>query len=225
MRFTDLPAAERAELDAFGQTVAAEMEAGVGLEDARPIILIDFDGTVNQFPDDMTPNRHDPADWFVPDHEQRVWTDRRHGHLTLTWSGELVDRLRALDARVLWLSTWQPYTGILNQTLGVDWKTVTWYDPVTLEGLRTGKRRSVLRHLTLARPIVWIDDEETTYDAGLAIQSAPPLAPVLGIGPNAHIGISRTQMTLIERFVHQPPEEPTTTFDIHGDHHDQHWGF
>ncbi|RSX50403.1 hypothetical protein D2E24_1966 [Bifidobacterium samirii] len=205
------------------------------------LVLIDFDGVINQFPDEkvrcrqnstswMKPGdpriaRYAPGNWFVPDRRHRVWAGRSHGHINVTWSSELVERLCALDADVLWLSTWQPYTQALNLALGVDWETIAWYDSVTQEGRRTGKRRAVLSHLKAGRPIVWIDDEETTYDAGLAIQSSEPSAPVLGVGPHSDIGISRPQMALIERFVADPPDEPTVRFEVIGDSHEGHWGF
>ncbi|MBW3093451.1 hypothetical protein KIH79_11075 [Bifidobacterium sp. 82T10] len=209
--------------------------------DRRPLVLIDFDGVINQFPDEKVRRRqnsttwmkpgdpripvYDPANWFIPDHTDKAWAGRYHGRLKITWSGELVERLNALDAQILWLSTWQPYIDTLNPKLGVTWPTLHWYDPVTREGRYTGKRRMVLNHLALGRPIVWIDDEETTYQAGLAIQAHKPTAPVLAVGPDSCIGISRPQMDLIERFVAQPPEEPTVRFEVTGEGHEGHWGF
>ncbi|MBT1176523.1 hypothetical protein JS532_02950 [Bifidobacterium callimiconis] len=165
--------------------------------DTRPLVLIDFDGVINQFPDGKVRRRqnstgwmrpgdprvglYSPGNWFVPDHREDIDT-RYHGRLRLLWSGELVERLKALDAQVVWLSTWQPYVDALDLRLGVDWPTEHWYDPVTREHRYTGKRRTVLDHLADGRPIVWIDDEETTYDAGLALVGTGPQAPVLAVG-------------------------------------------
>lgn len=209
--------------------------------DTRPLVLIDFDGVINQFPDTKVRCRqnstswmkpgdpripvYDHANWFVPDHNHTVWAGNYHGNIRITWSAELVDRLRTLHAQVLWLSTWQPYTDALNLALNVDWETITWYNPITREGRYTGKRRSVISRLALSRPIVWIDDEETTYDAGLAIQASGPAAPMLGVGPNSDIGISRPQMTMIEQFVNQPPTEPSVRFEVTSNEHEGHWGF
>lgn len=134
-------------------------------------------------------------------------------------------RLDALDADKWWLSTWQPETGRLNRALGVDWPTVQWYDPTTREGIWTGKRRTILDALKQDRPIVWLDDEETTYNAGLAIQATPHEAPVLGVGPDSAIGVSRPQMDLIEDFIHDPPAGPVVRFETAGDGHEGHWGF
>lgn len=210
------------------------------IDGTTPLVLIDFDGVINQFPDDKVRRRgnstawmkpddpriglYGPDNWFIPDHKEKVVTGRR-GLWTITWSSELVSRIDALGAEVLWLSTWQPYTELLNMHLGVDWHTITWYDPVTGAGRTTGKRRAVLNHLRADRPLVWIDDEETTYGAGLVIQSSGPRMPVLGIGPDSSIGISRPQMDLIERFAAAPPAEPSVRFEVTSNGHDGHWGF
>lgn len=222
-------------------TMMADNGAEAGRDDgSRPLVLIDFDGVINQFPDDKVRRRQnstswmkpgDPRialyaadDWFVPDRKETVDT-RYHGRLRILWSSEMVARLKGLDADILWLSTWQPYTDMLDLHLGVGWETIHWYDPVTRQGRYTGKRRAVLNHLKTGRPIVWIDDEETTYDAGLAIVGDGPSAPVLAVGPDSHVGISRTQMGAIERFVAAPPERPEVRFDVRGDGHEGHWGF
>lgn len=206
----------------------------------KPLILVDFDGVINQFPDDKVRRRQNstawmkPGDsraavyaadnWFVPDRKERVDTGRR-GRWTITWSSELVEHLKSLGAEILWLSTWQPYTELLNEHLSVDWATITWYDPVTGANRLIGKRRAVLDHLREERPLVWIDDEETTYDAGLAVQANVTTAPVLGVGSDSSIGISRPQMELIEGFVADPPNGPTVCFDVRNGTHEGHWGF
>lgn len=220
--------------------VATGENPGVGEHGDTPLVLVDFDGVINQFPNDEMRRRQNSADWMKPgdprielyDHarwfmpnRKRYVTAGRLGAYRIVWSSELVDRLRALCARIMWLSTWQPFTNSLNMALGVNWDTINWYDPYTGEGRLAGKRRAVLSHLKERRPIIWIDDEETTYEAGLAIGDASPSAPVLAVGPDPHIGISRQQMDDIERFVASPPAEPTVRFDVVQDTHEGHWGF
>ncbi|MBT1162919.1 hypothetical protein [Bifidobacterium sp. SO1] len=206
----------------------------------RPLILIDFDGVINQFPDDKIRQRrnsvdwmkpddprrrvYDPANWLIPDRKEHVRFDRR-GTFRILWSDELVRRLDALDADILWLSTWQPHTDLLNQHLGVDWETIRWYDPITDAFRYTGKRRAVISHLKTERPIIWIDDEETTREAQSDVFAARPSVPVLGVGPDARIGISRPQLGMIERFVSNPPVSPDVRFDVAGGWHEGHWGF
>ena len=206
----------------------------------QPIVLIDFDGVINQFPDRKVRSRqnsvdwmkpadprretYDPGNWFIPDRKEMIDLGSR-GRWPITWSSELVARLDALDADMFWLSTWQPYTGLLNRHLNVDWRTIDWYDPITNTGRLTGKRRAVLNHLRSGRPIIWIDDEETTYDAGLAIEGSEHTGAVLGIGPRSEIGISRPQMDRIEEFTANPPDEPTTCFLVTSNGHESHWGF
>ena len=206
----------------------------------RPLVLLDFDGVVNQFPEDKVRCRqnstgwmrpgdprialYSPGNWFIPDRRETV-TAGRHGRMRILWSSELVSRLAALDADVVWLSTWQPYTRLLDVNLEVPWTTERWYDPVTHEGRHTGKRRTVIDRLRQGRPLVWVDDEETTYEAGLALNASEPVAPVLAVGPDARIGISRSQMASIERFVTSPPAEPSVRFEVTSEAHERHWGF
>lgn len=206
----------------------------------RPLVLLDFDGVVNQFPEDKVRCRqnstgwmrpgdprialYSPGNWFIPDRRETV-NAGRHGRMRILWSSELVSRLAALDADVVWLSTWQPYTRLLDVNLEVPWTTERWYDPVTREGRHTGKRRTVIDRLRQGRPLVWVDDEETTYEAGLALNASEPVAPVLAVGPDARIGISRSQMASIERFVTSPPAEPSVRFEVTSEAHERHWGF
>lgn len=74
-------------------------------------------------------------------------------------------------------------------------------------------------------PGVWLDDEETTYNAGLAIQATPHEAPVLGVGPDSAIGVGRPQMDLVEDFIRNPPAGSVVRFETAGDGHEGHWGF
>lgn len=212
-----------------------------GTRMGRPLLFIDFDGVINQFPDPKVMRRQGTTDWMRPDDPRRAayapdnWfrPDRRERLLvhdlgrrfTIRWNAELVARLDALDADKWWLSTWQPETAQLNRALGVDWPTVQWYDPTTREGIWTGKRRTILDALAQNRPIVWLDDEETTYNAGLAIQATPHEAPVLGVGPDSAIGVGRPQMDLVEDFIRNPPAGSVVRFETAGDGHEGHWGF
>lgn len=212
-----------------------------GTRMGRPLLFIDFDGVINQFPDPKVMRRQGTTDWMRPDDPRRAayapdnWfrPDRRERLLvhdlgrrfTIRWNAELVARLDALDADKWWLSTWQPETAQLNRALGVDWPTVQWYDPTTREGIWTGKRRTILDALKQDRPIVWLDDEETTYNAGLAIQATPHESPVLGVGPDSAIGVGRPQMDLVEDFIRNPPAGSVVRFETAGDGHEGHWGF
>ena len=88
----------------------------------RPLLFIDFDGVINQFPDPKVMRRQGTTDWMRPDDPRRAayapdnWfrPDRRERLLvhdlgrrfTIRWNAELVARLDALDADKWWLSTW-----------------------------------------------------------------------------------------------------------------------
>lgn len=140
----------------------------------RPLLFIDFDGVINQFPDDKVMRRqgrtgwmrpddphraaYAPDNWFRPDRRERLLVRDLGRRFVIRWNAELVARLDALDADKWWLTTWQPETGRLNRALGVDWPTIRWYDPITRDGIPTGKRRTILDALKQDRPIVWLDD-------------------------------------------------------------------
>lgn len=80
----------------------------------RPLLFIDFDGVINQFPDPKVMRRQGTTDWMRPDDPRRAayapdnWfrPDRRERLLvhdlgrrfTIRWNAELVARLDALDA-------------------------------------------------------------------------------------------------------------------------------
>lgn len=193
----------------------------------RPLLFIDFDGVINQFPDDKVMRRqgrtgwmrpddphraaYAPDNWFRPDRRERLLVRDLGRRFVIRWNAELVARLDALDADKWWLTTWQPETGRLNRALGVDWPTIRWYDPITRDGIPTGKRRTILDALKQDRPIVWLDDEETTYNAGLAIQTTPHEAPVLGVGPDSAIGVSRPPDGPHRGFHPRPARRPRRT--------------
>ena len=207
----------------------------------KPLIFVDFDGVIHQFPDAkvmrrqgcvewMRPNdprrvRYAPDNWFRPDRKERLLVRDMGRRFTIRWNMELVVRLDALDADKYWLSTWQPETMQLNRALGVDWPTIHWYNPVTREGIWTGKRRTIVDALAQGRPIVWLDDEETTHDASLAVESTSHTAPVLAVGPDPAIGISRPQMKLVEEFVQDSPDGSVVRFVSTADGHAGHRGF
>lgn len=98
-----------------------------------------------------------------------------------------------------------------------------WYDPVTMERRLTGKLSTVLSRVRVEResddpsPIVWIDDEECYSDAVEEVRAENPAAPVLMVRPGMHIGISRRQWEIIERFVDDWTGFPPVTFDDEDD--------
>ncbi|WP_094636968.1 hypothetical protein [Bifidobacterium eulemuris] len=209
---------------------------------ARPVVYTDFDGVLNAFPDDKVLRRGGQAhlDWlkdgdprktlydvrnaFLLDRTRRVPTPM--GKFRVRWSAELTDALHAMalvgDIELNWLSTWQPFTAALNETLS--WgpeivSTVNWYDPVSGQGRLTGKRRTVFCRVEAecqfadSAPIVWIDDEECYDSVAMQLESLNPASPVLMVHPDDRIGISRRQWRLIERFVDDPASFEPVTLD------------
>lgn len=207
------------------------------------VIYTDFDGVLNAFPDPKVMRRggqarlgwlkdgdprktlYDTANAFLLDHTDRVDLGSR-GRCRIRWSGELAAAYAALAERpeveLDWLTTWQPWTGLLEPRL--NWRpglaeTVRWYDPVGGLGLLTGKRRTVYRRVEAeagsADPaaVVWIDDEEVGWRALTEIESLEPAAPVLLVRPDARIGVSRRQWALVARFADDPSGFPPATLD------------
>lgn len=216
---------------------------------ARPAVYADFDGVLNAFPDgkvlrrggqtrlgwlkDGDPQKtlYDPENAFLLNRSEKLALPRRR--IRIRWSGELAGSLFRLASEGVielnWLTTWQPYTGLLNLSLGWDpavVSTVRWYDPVTGVGLLTGKRRTVYRRVETEResddpaPVVWIDDEECHFQRGIELESLLPAAPVLLVRPDERIGVSRRQWELIERFAADPSAFPSVTLDEEPTVHD-----
>ena len=79
----------------------------------RPLVFIDFDGVINQFPDDKVIRRqgrtdwmepddprrdtYSPDNWFGPDRRERLLVRDLGRRFTIRWNAELVARLDALD--------------------------------------------------------------------------------------------------------------------------------
>ena len=216
------------------------VESGCAM--VKPVVYTDFDGVLNAFPNDKMMRRggqkrldrlkdgdprkalYDLDNAFLLDRTRRVPTPM--GKFRVRWSGELAGCIGAMASEgsieLHWLSTWQPFTAVLNETLGWDAETVdtvTWYDPVSGHGRLTGKRRTVFRRVEVEResenpgPIIWIDDEECYDSVAMQVESLEPAAPVLMVRPDDRIGISRRQWRLIERFAADPASFASVTFD------------
>lgn len=207
-----------------------------------PLVYCDFDGVLNVFPDEKMMRRggpkhmewmesddprrtlYDPNRIFLADMKSRVKPD--HRSYGLRWSSELAGMLDKLmwDGRIEfhWLSTWQPHTVLLDRRLGFDHAlthTEHWYDPVTREGIWTGKRHTVYGAVERQRgtddpaPIVWIDDDEVFARIKTEVEGLLPAAPVLLVRPHPAIGVSRRQWVLIQRFIADPSAFSLVTFD------------
>lgn len=208
----------------------------------RTVVYTDFDGVLNAFADqkmlrrggqqrlgwlkdgDPRKSLYDLTNSFPLDCSRRLRLPGRT--IRIRWSGELADAWRALASagriELNWLTTWQPYTRLLDKALGWNEEladTVQWYNPVTGEGRMTGKYRTVRRRVEAERtadapaPMVWIDDEECHYRPLIELESLLPAAPVLMVRPDARIGVSRRQWRLISTFVDDPEAFPPVTLD------------
>lgn len=195
---------------------------------ARAIVYTDFDGVLNAFPEAQpTPSDlYSPERAFRLDGEATVHVGSGAAY-RIRWSSELTDALHELACtgaiELQWLSTWQPYTVLLNERLGWNAQiigTVQWYDPITYTGLRDGKYRAVARRVEVEAdrddpaPIVWIDDEECTRTRCDELRASALVAPVLMVRPDSRIGISRRQWALICAFIANPRAFGDVTLDV-----------
>lgn len=208
---------------------------------ARAIVYTDFDGVLNAFPE-AEPT---PSDLYSPERAFRLDGDAtvhvgNGAAYRIRWSSELTDALHELACtgaiELQWLSTWQPYTALLNERLGWNAQiigTVQWYDPITYTGLRDGKYRAVARRGEVEAdgddpaPIVWIDDEECTRTRCDELRASAPVAPVLMVRPDIRIGISRRQWALICAFIANPRAFGDVTLDVEPTlrEHEGHMGY
>lgn len=208
---------------------------------ARAIVYTDFDGVLNAFPEaEPTPSDlYSPERAFRLDGEATVHVGNGAAY-RIRWSSELTDALHELACtgaiELQWLSTWQPYTALLNERLGWNAQiigTVQWYDPITYTGLRDGKYRAVARRGEVEAdggdpaPIVWIDDEECTRTRCDELRASAPVAPVLMVRPDSRIGISRRQWALICAFIANPRTFGDVTLDVEPTlrEHEGHMGY
>lgn len=208
---------------------------------ARAIVYTDFDGVLNAFPEaEPTPSDlYSPERAFRLDGEATVHVGNGAAY-RIRWSSELTDALHELACtgaiELQWLSTWQPYTALLNERLGWNAQiigTVQWYDPITYTGLRDGKYRAVARRVEVEAdggdpaPIVWIDDEECTRTQCDELRASAPVAPVLMVRPDSRIGISRRQWALICAFIANPRTFGDVTLDVEPTlrEHEGHMGY
>lgn len=210
----------------------------------------DFDGVFNAFPDPKVWRRggQDRLDWLPVDDLRRELYDPDgnafllngntklkvpEGNYRVHWSNELAGRLHLLMEsgvlRLHWLTTWQPYTSMLDKILGFDdMETVTerWYDESTRRGIWTGKQDTVVARINTAYKtgsplsLIWVDDEECNSIALKAVKAALDAheddgsVHVLMVRPDDRIGVSRRQLDEILGFVKDPSSYGRLSYDI-----------
>lgn len=156
-------------------------------------IYLDFDGVVNQLglPGD--------ADSGWPEHrETRIPVGSRS--FPIRWAPALVERLAALPADIVWLTTWRSATARFPAKIGTpEWLWLDWEPTDFGSGyLRSGKGAALEAHLAehpADGPAIWIDDDLALYPTAVS------LADRLGVrrlSPDPKVGITPSQMGWIE---------------------------
>lgn len=217
----------------------------------------DFDGVFNAFPerDILKRGGQNHMEWMKPGDERAELYDPdnnafllngnkvlkvREGRYRIHWSNELSFRTRLLCGQTgmgfNWLTTWQPYTALLDNLLGfyddgnvgagrpISTKTEQWYDPDTREGIWTGKCDTITSRIRKSASdgsslrLIWIDDEECDYINVKKVKDALDGNPdadikVLMVRPDERIGISRRQFDRITEFAREPDGFDRLTVD------------
>lgn len=117
----------------------------------KPMIMIDFDGVINAFPDRKIMRRGGigKTEWLKDNDPRkqlysienayilngndtiRIDYDKYRIHYSKELVSIIADIIKNKQADYTWLTTWQPYTNMLNNKLGIDFNTETaqWYNP------------------------------------------------------------------------------------------------
>ncbi|WP_428897461.1 hypothetical protein Dip518_001251 [Parelusimicrobium proximum] len=157
--------------------------------------IVDFDGVLNYL---SSIREHKLATGARCTQKQDI--PFGEGSLTITWSAEIVNRLKEIrkkyGAKWFWLSTWQADTPILDKALGIESDRTLAFD---YSNSAVSKLKAVLE-IAKNYPdsaFVWMDDKATKLFRDGKYTLA---APYLIITPESRYGLSMEHMEQIERF-------------------------
>lgn len=156
------------------------------------ILFLDVDGVIN------------PCDPWSPIKTSGAWRDWvTVPNAPAYVSPEMGRRLAALDAEIVWLTTWEDRANRrIVPVLG--WDECRWADRSQFEEEPWWKLDCVLRHVNLGRgPFIWIDDQIDSYrdEWSAAFAKVEKDGPGLLISPTSEVGITISHLKLIEAFI------------------------
>lgn len=161
----------------------------------RPVILLDVDGVLNAVP------HWDPTARGFQDFKMKTCAT----YYDITHSQQMADRLSALDADIVWLTTWEDRANEWIAPL-FGWPEL----PVIFGGeewYRPGWWKSTVAEKFIGedpRPFIWIDDD---------LRHATPSElewinwydengyKNLLVAPDTHVGITPFQIDCMEKFI------------------------
>jgi len=159
----------------------------------RPIILLDVDGVLNAL--------HPP--FQAPD----TWEDWQQAEIegfTITYSSEMGRRLKALEADIHWLTTWEHMANkYICPLLGFpELPVLERGDLDAYHGWWKSSAAELFMLTNMGRPCIWIDDDITEAMRDEEIEWCHSWeSAILTVSPDPRTGITPGQMKVIEACV------------------------
>ena len=199
-------------------------ELPAGPLSGEPVLCLDIDGVSSPLGQDNRYDLHAPTPGFVhlpvsDDAEKGVLgvgcTMQAHPSLP-TWIGELEQAF----AHCVWVSSWRDRSFWFASGAGLggalDWPYLMPADdpPVPGDTLTAYKLEAVRAWVTPETPVAIVDDhlvdqDRSAYEQWIEMQDSTALfvqrpGPVLLIGPDQHIGLTRPIVDMLCRFARDP---------------------
>lgn len=154
------------------------------MENVKPVWLLDVDGVINV---DRI------GEWDTTLTTGRAVADGES--YRMRWVPEVVDFIRdtaeAGRVRVVWCTTWCPYTAVLEALWSLPKLDTAWSDGLYGRYARKAKRDTAKLYADHGVPVIWTDDD-------VAESFAPS---VLGIRPDSRYGLTPGDLAEIKDFI------------------------
>lgn len=156
------------------------------MENVKPVWLLDVDGVINV---DRI------GEWDTTFATGRAVADGES--YRMRWVPEVVDFIRdtaeAGRVRVVWCTTWCPYTAVLEALWDLPKLDTAWSEGLYGRYARKAKRDTAKLYADHGVPVIWTDDDDVT-DADL-------IPGGLAIQPDHRYGLTPGDLTKIRRFI------------------------
>ena len=157
----------------------------------KPLLFLDVDGVLNAIPYQRGPDQFD-------DFQQT-----RIMGVLITYSKKMGERIKALDADVVWLTTWQHKANEhIRHLYGWEEFPVVVAHPESYDS-PWWKSKTAQRHLESSeRPLIWIDDDLSYGERSGTLEWLREYSqPKLLICPQPTAGIRPSHLDMIEEWI------------------------